>query len=224
MSRELNELKSNLRVAAASVTNDEIAARESSFSEPTFSSSETAVQAILECLKNSEFPTAIRYIRECRWENKKACFSVQKGQNMPPVRRITFSFFIAEHCGLTTSLAAPPRMKSRLYSTSPSDIKPWVRQELLLWWAPNRTWQKSPLSWWNLTGRFGTWSDEPTATEPSQLSYQTPGFQARLFDGGLAVCDTRFLHSTLSHASPLVLSGAAAIISVVNRHSALSWE
>uniref|UniRef100_A0A8C9Z1K3 FRY microtubule binding protein n=1 Tax=Sander lucioperca TaxID=283035 RepID=A0A8C9Z1K3_SANLU len=65
MSRELNELKSNLRVAAASVTNDEIAARESSFSEPTFSSSETAVQAILECLKNSEFPTAIRTL----WPN-----------------------------------------------------------------------------------------------------------------------------------------------------------
>ncbi|XP_032357828.1 protein furry homolog isoform X3 [Etheostoma spectabile] len=71
MSRELNELKSNLRAAAASVTNDEIAARESSCSEPTFSSSETAVQAILECLKNNEFPTAIRYIRECRtlWPN-----------------------------------------------------------------------------------------------------------------------------------------------------------
>ncbi|XP_070825892.1 protein furry homolog isoform X5 [Chaetodon trifascialis] len=66
MSRELNELKSNLRVAAASVTNDEIAVRESSCPEPTFSSSEAAVQAILECLRNSEFPTAIRYIRECR--------------------------------------------------------------------------------------------------------------------------------------------------------------
>uniref|UniRef100_A0A671Y1J1 FRY microtubule binding protein n=1 Tax=Sparus aurata TaxID=8175 RepID=A0A671Y1J1_SPAAU len=66
MSRELNELKSNLRVAAASVTNDEIAARESSCSEPTFSSSEVAVQAILECLKNNEFLTAVRYIRECR--------------------------------------------------------------------------------------------------------------------------------------------------------------
>ncbi|XP_040902564.1 protein furry homolog isoform X3 [Toxotes jaculatrix] len=71
MSRELNELKSNLRVAAASVTNDEIAAHETSCSEPTFSSSEAAVQAILECLKNREFPTAIRYIRECRtmWPN-----------------------------------------------------------------------------------------------------------------------------------------------------------
>ncbi|XP_034722078.1 protein furry homolog isoform X4 [Etheostoma cragini] len=71
MSRELNELKSNLRAAAASVTNDEIAACESPCSEPTFSSSETAVQAILECLKNNEFPTAIRFMRECRtlWPN-----------------------------------------------------------------------------------------------------------------------------------------------------------
>ncbi|XP_062275707.1 protein furry homolog isoform X1 [Scomber scombrus] len=71
MSRELNELKSNLRVAAASVTNDEISARESFCSEPTFSSSEAAVQAILEGLKNNEFPSAIRNIRECRkmWPN-----------------------------------------------------------------------------------------------------------------------------------------------------------
>uniref|UniRef100_A0A665VLN6 Furry homolog a (Drosophila) n=1 Tax=Echeneis naucrates TaxID=173247 RepID=A0A665VLN6_ECHNA len=70
-SRELNELKSNLRVAAASVTNDEIAARDSSCLEPTFNSSEAAVQAILECLNDKEFPAAIRYIRECRtiWPN-----------------------------------------------------------------------------------------------------------------------------------------------------------
>lgn len=66
MSIELNELKSNLRVAAASVTNDEIAARESACSEPTFSSSEAAVQAVLEGLKNNEFSVAIRYIRVCR--------------------------------------------------------------------------------------------------------------------------------------------------------------
>lgn len=76
MSRELNELKSNLRVAAASVTSEEIAACESSCFEPTFSSSEAAVQAILECLKNNEFLTAIRHIRECRWEKKRAVFSV----------------------------------------------------------------------------------------------------------------------------------------------------
>ncbi|XP_051813664.1 protein furry homolog isoform X3 [Acanthochromis polyacanthus] len=71
MSGELNELKSNLKIAAASVTNDEISARESSCSEPIFSSSEAAVQAILEALKSNEFATAIRYIRECRalWPN-----------------------------------------------------------------------------------------------------------------------------------------------------------
>ncbi|XP_029923114.1 protein furry homolog isoform X1 [Myripristis murdjan] len=71
MSRELNELKGSLRVAAASVPNDDAAACDSSCSEPTFSSSEVAVQAILEGLKNGEFLTAIRSIRECRrmWPN-----------------------------------------------------------------------------------------------------------------------------------------------------------
>ncbi|XP_058489405.1 protein furry homolog isoform X1 [Solea solea] len=71
MSRELNEMKRNLREAAAAVTSDEIVCRQSSCSEPTFSSSEAAVQAVLECLKNREFKTAIRYIRECRttWPN-----------------------------------------------------------------------------------------------------------------------------------------------------------
>lgn len=73
MSRELNELKSSLRVAAASVTNNEIAAQ-----EPTFSSSEVAVQAILECLRNKEFLVAIRCIRECRWGKKKFCIEVSK--------------------------------------------------------------------------------------------------------------------------------------------------
>lgn len=79
MSRELNELKSNLRVAAASVTNDEIAGRQRSCSEPTFSSSEAAVQAILDGLKSNEFPAAIRYIRECRWEKTKKLFSMFNG-------------------------------------------------------------------------------------------------------------------------------------------------
>ncbi len=110
---------------------------------------------------------------------------------MATVRWITFSFSTAEQCGLVTSLAATLRMRSRPYSTSTSDIRPWVRQELLLWWAQNRTWQKSLSSWWNLTERFGTWSDEPKATEPLQPSSQTLGFQAQLFDGRLAACDTR---------------------------------
>ncbi|XP_017271796.1 protein furry homolog isoform X4 [Kryptolebias marmoratus] len=66
MSGELNELRSNLRVAAASMMNGEISACESSCSETIMSSSEAAVQAILEVLKNNEFLTAIHYIRECR--------------------------------------------------------------------------------------------------------------------------------------------------------------
>uniref|UniRef100_A0A3Q1CCM8 Furry homolog a (Drosophila) n=1 Tax=Amphiprion ocellaris TaxID=80972 RepID=A0A3Q1CCM8_AMPOC len=50
MSGELNELKSNLKIAAASVTNDEISARESSCSEPVFSSSEAAYAVICRFL------------------------------------------------------------------------------------------------------------------------------------------------------------------------------
>ena len=61
-------MRCNLRAAAVSVTSDEASARDGSgcSSEPTFSSSEAAVQAILECLKSSELQAAIRYIRECR--------------------------------------------------------------------------------------------------------------------------------------------------------------
>ena len=93
MSKELDELKGNLRTAAASVTSTDPAALESSSDlaavesssdlaalesstdpavletshfEPSFSCPEVAVQAILEALRNSEFLTAVRTIRECR--------------------------------------------------------------------------------------------------------------------------------------------------------------
>ncbi|XP_046892599.1 protein furry homolog isoform X1 [Hypomesus transpacificus] len=98
MSKELDELKGNLRTAAASVTSTDPAALESSSDlaavesssdlaalesstdpavletshfEPSFSCPEVAVQAILEALRNSEFLTAVRTIRECRslWPN-----------------------------------------------------------------------------------------------------------------------------------------------------------
>ncbi|XP_032401098.1 protein furry homolog isoform X4 [Xiphophorus hellerii] len=71
MSRELNELKSNLKTAAASVSNEKISTFDTSCSETILSSSEAAVQAILEGLKNNEFSKAILYIRECRttWPN-----------------------------------------------------------------------------------------------------------------------------------------------------------
>lgn len=65
MSRELSELKSNLRLASASLA-DDIGTHESSCPGATLISAEAAVQAILECLKNSEFLMAVRYIRECR--------------------------------------------------------------------------------------------------------------------------------------------------------------
>lgn len=124
-------------------------------------------------------------------KRKKVYFSLcEKGtREMSLVKQIIFYLFMTEQLGRATSLAAPLRMRSKPYSTSTSDIKPWVRRELLLLWAQNRTWQKSLSSWWNLTERFGTWSGEPKVTEPSRLSSQTPGSQAQLFDGGPAVCD-----------------------------------
>uniref|UniRef100_A0A671P224 Furry homolog a (Drosophila) n=1 Tax=Sinocyclocheilus anshuiensis TaxID=1608454 RepID=A0A671P224_9TELE len=66
MSRELSELRSNLRAAAASVANETAAERRDPTAESPYSSSEAAVQAILESLKTNEFSRAIRYIQECR--------------------------------------------------------------------------------------------------------------------------------------------------------------
>ncbi|XP_058655454.1 protein furry homolog isoform X2 [Onychostoma macrolepis] len=66
MSRELSELRSNLRAAAASVADEPAAERRDPTAESPYSSSEAAVQAILESLKTNEFSGAIRYIQECR--------------------------------------------------------------------------------------------------------------------------------------------------------------
>uniref|UniRef100_A0A672Q6R8 FRY microtubule binding protein n=1 Tax=Sinocyclocheilus grahami TaxID=75366 RepID=A0A672Q6R8_SINGR len=66
ISRELSELRSNLRAAAASVANESAAEPREPTTESSFSSSEAAVQAILESLKTNEFSRAIRYIQECR--------------------------------------------------------------------------------------------------------------------------------------------------------------
>ncbi|XP_053543375.1 protein furry homolog isoform X2 [Ictalurus punctatus] len=62
MSKELNDLKNKLRAAAALVAGEQAAHD----TDPSFSSSEAAVQAILESLRNNEFSTAILYIQECR--------------------------------------------------------------------------------------------------------------------------------------------------------------
>ncbi|CAB1333277.1 unnamed protein product, partial [Coregonus sp. 'balchen'] len=71
MSRELSDLKTSLRAAEAAVASDlehtQLAHTQTQASAalPSFTSSEAAVQAILECLNNQEFSKAIRYIHEC---------------------------------------------------------------------------------------------------------------------------------------------------------------
>ncbi len=67
MSRELSDLKNCLRLAEASLAGD-LEDGQRHGSQSIFPSSEAAVQAILECLNNSEFSMAIRYTQECRWD------------------------------------------------------------------------------------------------------------------------------------------------------------
>ncbi|XP_074842355.1 protein furry homolog isoform X7 [Carettochelys insculpta] len=70
MSRELSELKKNLKDATAAIATDPLN-MEAALSEPTFSSTEAAIQSMLECLKNNELGKALLQIRECRnlWPN-----------------------------------------------------------------------------------------------------------------------------------------------------------
>lgn len=70
MSKELNDLKNKLWTAAASVTEEQTAQDTNTSNDPSFSSSEAAVQAILESLRNNEFSTAILYIQECRYNHR----------------------------------------------------------------------------------------------------------------------------------------------------------
>ncbi|ETE68380.1 Protein furry-like protein, partial [Ophiophagus hannah] len=70
MSRELSELKKNLKEASAAIALDP-SIIESGTSEPMFTSTEIAIQFMLECLKNNELGKALHQIRECRnlWPN-----------------------------------------------------------------------------------------------------------------------------------------------------------
>ena len=87
MSRELSDLKTSLQAAEAAVASDlelthlphghaiahahghshALTTQAAAPPVPSFQSSEAAVQAILECLKNQEFTKAVRYIQESRW-------------------------------------------------------------------------------------------------------------------------------------------------------------
>ncbi|XP_066506353.1 protein furry homolog isoform X3 [Hoplias malabaricus] len=70
MSRELGELKVNLQLAASGEAIDQNPQQRPG-NQPSFSTSEAAVQAILECLKSGQYATAIRHIQQCRrlWPN-----------------------------------------------------------------------------------------------------------------------------------------------------------
>ncbi|PNI60440.1 FRY isoform 6 [Pan troglodytes] len=70
MSRELSDLKKHLKEASAVIAADPLYS-DGAWSEPTFTSTEAAIQSMLECLKNNELGKALRQIRECRslWPN-----------------------------------------------------------------------------------------------------------------------------------------------------------
>ncbi|XP_005865694.1 PREDICTED: protein furry homolog isoform X5 [Myotis brandtii] len=70
MSRELSDLKKNLKEATAAIAADPLYI-EGVWSEPTFTSTEAAIQSMLDCLKNNELGKALHQIRECRslWPN-----------------------------------------------------------------------------------------------------------------------------------------------------------
>ncbi|XP_077396722.1 protein furry homolog isoform X3 [Festucalex cinctus] len=96
MSRELSDLRSHLR--AALVEDDKIGRAEPS----AFSSSEAAVQAILEVLKGNGFISAIRYIRECRatWPN-----DIFGGPSEDEIQTLLNIYFRHQTLGRTGTLA-----------------------------------------------------------------------------------------------------------------------
>ncbi|XP_060764207.1 protein furry homolog isoform X2 [Neoarius graeffei] len=69
MSRELGELKACLRLAAGVASNQE--GQQQPKMQSIFTTSEAAVQAVLESLRNRQYTTAICHIRQCRqlWPN-----------------------------------------------------------------------------------------------------------------------------------------------------------
>ncbi|KAJ8275552.1 hypothetical protein COCON_G00073040 [Conger conger] len=103
MSRELNELKSSLRMAAVGVVGGSLTPRSyPRAATPSFSSSEAAVQAVLESLRKSEFATAIRHIRECRtvWPN-----DIFGGVSEDEVQTLLNIYFRQQSLGQTGSFA-----------------------------------------------------------------------------------------------------------------------
>uniref|UniRef100_A0A4W5PT12 Protein furry C-terminal domain-containing protein n=1 Tax=Hucho hucho TaxID=62062 RepID=A0A4W5PT12_9TELE len=110
MSRELSDLKTSLRAAEAAVASNlehthlahAQTQTQASAALPSFTSSEAAVQAILECLNNQEFSKAIRYIHECRrlWPN-----GVFGGGSESEVQTLLNVYFRHQTLGQTGTIA-----------------------------------------------------------------------------------------------------------------------
>uniref|UniRef100_A0A8D2ZRE4 FRY microtubule binding protein n=2 Tax=Scophthalmus maximus TaxID=52904 RepID=A0A8D2ZRE4_SCOMX len=92
MSRELTDLKTSLQAAEA------VAA----VVVPDFRTSEAAVQAILECLKNHEFTKAVRYIQECRRQWPSGVFG---GSSESEVQTLLNIYFRHQTLGQTGTIA-----------------------------------------------------------------------------------------------------------------------
>uniref|UniRef100_A0A665WGD4 Furry homolog b (Drosophila) n=1 Tax=Echeneis naucrates TaxID=173247 RepID=A0A665WGD4_ECHNA len=93
MSRELTCLKTSLQAAEAAVASD---------LEHNFPTSEAAVQAILECLKNHEFTKAVRYIQECRRQWPSGVFG---GGSESEVQTLLNIYFRHQTLGQTGTIA-----------------------------------------------------------------------------------------------------------------------
>uniref|UniRef100_A0A7N9AYG7 Furry homolog b (Drosophila) n=1 Tax=Mastacembelus armatus TaxID=205130 RepID=A0A7N9AYG7_9TELE len=93
MSRELTDLKTSLQAAEAAVATMVV---------PSFPTSEAAVQAILECLKNHEFTKAVRYIQECRRQWPHGVFG---GSSESEVQTLLNVYFRHQTLGQTGTIA-----------------------------------------------------------------------------------------------------------------------
>uniref|UniRef100_A0A8C4IDV1 Furry homolog b (Drosophila) n=1 Tax=Dicentrarchus labrax TaxID=13489 RepID=A0A8C4IDV1_DICLA len=93
MSRELTDLKTSLQAAEAAVATMVV---------PSFPTSEAAVQAILECLKNNEFTKAVRYIQECRRQWPSGVFG---GSSESEVQTLLNVYFRHQTLGQTGTIA-----------------------------------------------------------------------------------------------------------------------
>uniref|UniRef100_A0A3B4CJS6 Furry homolog b (Drosophila) n=1 Tax=Pygocentrus nattereri TaxID=42514 RepID=A0A3B4CJS6_PYGNA len=101
MSRELGELKVSLKLAATGAAGDQDLHQRPG-AQPSFSTSEAAVQAVLECLRNSHYATAVRHIRQCRrlWPN-----DIFGGNSEDEVQTLLNIYFRHQSLGQTGTFA-----------------------------------------------------------------------------------------------------------------------